>query len=567
MAHKFESPITLPRFSTEEFEKKRAEYAAAHGYQVHIPAFDEIFKWYVIKEPDAMEVALWKKKDIATLGEKRYSDISTLFAQKRARYERILQSPSPAWLRNASSALTFIDDVNDTLGTLGVVARTIAHVLPKTLSKVAMGPAGWLFLAADVTNVAMMIARIPLKMLGALVGDVSPLAMALTPLPYKTRRLQHELHATLRNHPFSKKARLRRIEKLKRLRLSVPELIEGLQTTDNMFGYGLCLGPIMGLLYDIPSGLYHHIKGETVTITGLPTPLLWFDRIWSNAMKSIVELYYGFPPILDEELDKAAVAFNMGTQVMQTVHGQIAAFDLYPDIEGVQLRPRVPEHPSTREVISEYGNDPDKQVGWPSTDTFYIDASHHWENNREEIASSVRKWMVRGKDSSQTMVAAQNAVAAGQMALANLCGVEALEWEYEPVTATLLKLYNEGYTFPPTVELEDVQAWAAHITKLAMSDGTVDIRVALDIAKYEHNFYFTTEIPERPKVVITIPVDSPDHPLEKLRLWYANQIRVTLKQIADLPDPPPPGVLAILKARLSKTAQWLERYGYPAPIT
>lgn len=545
MTHPFESPVTLPRFTTEEFEQRRDDYIAKHGYQVHIPAFDEIIIWNVIKEPDAMELRLFKREDIATLGEKRYNDIFKLLNDKRARYERILSSPSPEWIRNASSALTFIDDINDTLGTLGVVARTLAHALPKSLAKFVLGPAGWLFTAADIAGIAMTLSR----------------------LPFKTRRLQHELHHTLKDHPLSKKGRLRTAQKLKRIGLSKGEVIEALQVTQNMFGYGLCLGPIMGLLYDIPSGLYHHIRGEKVVITGLPTPLLWFDRIWSNAMKSIVELYYGFPPILDEDLDKAAVAFNLGTQVMQTVHAQIAAFDLYPEIEGIQLRPRVPEHPSTREVISEYGNDPNKQVGWPSTDTFYIDASHHWENNRQAILEGVESWMNRGKHSVQTMVAAQNAVAAGQMALANVCGVEAVEWEYDPVTATLLKLYNEGYTFPPTAELKDVQAWAAHITNLAMSDGTVDVRVALDIAKYDHNFYFTTEIPERPPVVITVPLDSPDHPIEKLRLWYANQIRITLKKINELPDPPPPDVLAILKARLSKLSQWLERYGYPAPLS
>jgi len=545
MAHPYESPITLPRFTTEEFEEKRAEYVAKHGYQVHFPQFNEIIKWHVIPEPDELEFKLYLRKDISNLGEKRYEDIKTLMNQKRAAYLRVLQSPAPAWIRNASSALTFLDDVNDTLGTLGVVARTISHELPKSLSKFVTGPAGWLFTAADIVGIAMTLSR----------------------LPFKTRRLQHELHATLKDHPLSKKGRLRTAKKLKRIALSKGEIIELFQVTQNIFGYGLCLGPIMGLLYDIPSGLYHHIRGEKVTLTGLPAPFLWFDRIWSNSIKSIVEFYYGFPPVLDETLDKAAVAFSMANQVMQTVHGQIAALDYYPEIEGIQLTPRVPEHLTTREVISEYGNDPDKQIGWPSTDTFYIDASHHWENNREQITEGVKSWMWRNRHSTQTMIASQNAVAAGQMALANLCGPETLEWEYDPVTATLLKLYNEGYTFPPTVETADAQAWAAHITQLAMSDGTVDIRTALDIAKYDHNFYFTTEIPGRPPVVITVPVDSPDHPLEKLRLWYANQIRVTLKQIQDLPAPPPPGVLGILQERLSKYAQWLERYGYPAPIT
>jgi len=541
MAHDYHLPVKLPRFTDAEFEAKRAAYVAEHGYQVHIPGFDEIIHWNVIPEPSDVELAYYRKKDITHLGDKRYNDIKTLMDNKRAAYHRILSSPSPAWLRNSSSALTFIDDINDTLGTLGVVARTLAHALPASLGKFVMGPAGWLFTAADIANIAMTLTR----------------------LPWKTKRLQHELHATLKDHPLSKKARLRRVEKLKRIGLSKGEIIEGLQTTDNIFGYGLCLGPIMGLLYDIPSGLYHHVRGEKVVITGLPAPLLWWDRIWSNTLKSLAEIFYGSPPMPDEDRDKAAIAMHYCTLAMQSALKLSAELDLIPPVEGIQILPRTPEHPSTIEVIQEHGNDPTKNIGYPSSDSFYQDASHHWEKNREDISAGVKKWMNNGKSSMQTMVAAQNAVAAGQMAMANLCGESEVEWEYDPVTATLLKLYNEGLTLPQDVNIQDVQAWAAHITQLAMTDGTVDVRAAMDIATYDHHFSFTTFRPARPKVSATIPVSSHEHPIEHLRLYFAAQIRnirLFLQSPYALEDPV---FTAARAAKIPIYTEWLDRYGWP----
>jgi len=541
MTHQYHFPVKLPRFTTAEFEAKKAAYTAEFGYQVNIPGWNDIIHWNVIPEPSDVELAYYRKKDITRLGDKRYNDIKTLMEGKRAAYQRILSSPAPAWVRNAGSALTFLDDINDTLGTLGVVCRAIAHELPKALSKFVMGPAGWLFTAADIANIAMTLTR----------------------LPWKTRRLQHELHATLRDHPLSKKARLKRSYKLKRIGLSKGETIELFQTTDNVLGYGLCLGPIMGLLYDIPSGLYHHIRGEKVVIMGLPEPLLWFDRIWSNSLKSLAELFYGSPPILHEDQNKAAVAMHYCALAMQNALQLTAELDLIPPVEGIQILPRTPEHPSTLEVIQEYGHDPKKNLGYPSSDTFYQDASHHWEKNREDIAAGVKKWMNNGRSDFQTMIAAQNAVAAGQMAMANLFGENEVEWEYDPVTATLLKLYNEGLTLPQDVNIQDVQAWASHITALAMSDGTVPLKTAMDTATYDHHFSFTTFRPGRPPISATIPVESHEHPIEKLRLYFAGQINLIEAGLARGEALWDPLYAAAQAAKLPKYRAWLERYGYP----
>ncbi|GAI66677.1 unnamed protein product, partial [marine sediment metagenome] len=62
------------------------------------------------------------------------------------------------------------DDVNDSLGTLAVIARFAAHMLPKRLGKLLLGPAGWALTAAEIANLGMTVSRLPLRAISLKVG-------------------------------------------------------------------------------------------------------------------------------------------------------------------------------------------------------------------------------------------------------------------------------------------------------------------------------------------------------------------------------------------------------------
>ena len=78
MPFNFKAPVSLPRFTTEDFEARKAAYVSKHGYEVHLPGFEEIFKWRIPKEPDFRELTLYHQKKVKDLGEKRYLEIQEL---------------------------------------------------------------------------------------------------------------------------------------------------------------------------------------------------------------------------------------------------------------------------------------------------------------------------------------------------------------------------------------------------------------------------------------------------------------------------------------------------------
>ncbi|GAH19337.1 unnamed protein product, partial [marine sediment metagenome] len=177
---KYEFPVSAHRFTTEEFNAKRAAYVAKFGYTMHIPGFSDIVKFDIHPPPTEAEVELYQKKDIKTLGPKRYEYIKKLMAKKRESFLRMMASPTPDWVNNIGTTMTFLDDVNDSLGTLSLVCRCLARLVPKAAARFFMGPAGWAMAAADIVNLGMTIMRSPI----AALGGKSDLSSAATTNPF-----------------------------------------------------------------------------------------------------------------------------------------------------------------------------------------------------------------------------------------------------------------------------------------------------------------------------------------------------------------------------------------------
>jgi hypothetical protein len=541
MGTKFKFPVSLPRWTKEEFDQKRREYTAEHGYEIHVPGWSDIFHLDFTREPSAEEIQLYKNRDIDALGEKRYNKIQELMAKKRERFLRLLKSPTPRIAMNAASCLTFLDDINDTVGTLGVVARTAAHVLPKTAGKLLTGPAGWLFTASDVTNVVMALCR----------------------MPWKAKRLQHDLHRALRLQPVTKKNRLSRLNKLKRLKLSKGEAIEALQTTDNVFGIGISLGPIMGLLYDVPSGIYRAIKGEEVKVTGLPAPCYWVDRVVTNAMGSIAQLFYGNPDFDDEERAQAMYAMNYMTQWQKALAGDKSPLDFVDEPAGVEIAARTPQNPSTIEVIQSEVGDIDQYTGWPCTGGKWMGINEMIDNHLDEIQDNIHAWEERNKTDIVANVAMQNACEAGLNSLALLEGDDAVESEFTALASAYLKLLNNGLRLPLDATQQQLDCFTKSISAHDLEPNPLTLGQILDIARIQCNLTFTTEVPERNTQQDYILDVEAREGIERLREWYYYEVTkaaysLTFGLERNRPDFREP-IINVAKPR----CQWLNRYGFP----
>lgn len=377
---KYKSPIALPQLTTDKFEKAHDKYVAEHGYEIHIPGFTEIVKWPRHVEPTTVELAVLKKSNnsrtrskyyikklgearferiktaqpgdvdyptyqemedynkaiesnnkylsfLEILGDRRYEEIKALKQERKELYTRMLSSPSPRLARNAASVLTFIDDINDTMGTIGVVARTAHHLMNNTfLQTLLRGVGGMAFTAAELTSIVMALARNPMK----------------------AKRIQHVVHGGLNGNPPSYKIRSSVGRRFAKHGIGHGELIEAAQVSNNMFGYGLSLGPIFSLLYDIPSGIYRHMKGEEVRVTGLPRPLLWFDRIWSRNLKSLAEFSIVAEEWMDKEVGKAMVSAKMCTDMLKQMYRGESALESLPDVSQIQTPVQMPSNPLSR---------------------------------------------------------------------------------------------------------------------------------------------------------------------------------------------------------------------------
>ncbi len=174
----------------------------ASAFDVYIPQWDEI----IHIRPEAT-MPYWEQKK-----------------RKIMRYNRIVNSHQPMWARRVAEIMTFMDDVEDTLITMAAIARLFAWKWPKYIK----GPTGLLFLAADILNV-FQIWRF--FMPGGATG----------------KRAWESLEDL---NPFNARSKLSRERRILRRMPVFGEWIEILQTTDNAFGVGICLGPILGFFQE-----------------------------------------------------------------------------------------------------------------------------------------------------------------------------------------------------------------------------------------------------------------------------------------------------------------------------
>ena len=502
MSFKFEAPVTMPRLTTEEFKAMRAAYVAKHGYRIHIPGFEDVIKWDVTPEPTQQELELYLKKDVTALGAKRYFEIRDLMAEKKEKFLRILASPRPDILIDAASILTTLDDINDALGTLAVVGRIIARKLPPMAAKAIRGPLGWALLGAD------------------LVG----LAMDLSSLPFKARRLQHELNDAVKGHPLSKKAKLRRLNKLKRLRITKGEAIEALQTTENTMGVGICLGPIMGLLWDIPSGEARELAGKKVTITGIPPIVKELDFSWAGLVKTFHQAWLSESGIMDIDKTKGFIAMNLATQGAKSYLQGVSPIDAIQNFDYVELLAPKPKYPSTRHIVGEELGDPDSHIGWVASGLLTMKPEDTLENMLEEVQEELGNWRDRNKQDTAAMVAAQNLVETGPGLLELLEPDEPIDMEYEPVAASMLELMNLNLRFPEDVTDEQGKCFMNRVTEHYQVYRYTDIEVSRAIAKDRCGFEFTTEVPERDVPPEYQRKEQAKKGIESLRKWYMKQL-------------------------------------------
>jgi len=171
-------------------------------------------------------VTLPGAEDVATLIPDAALSPDARAARRAQRSRRLQESPTPEIVRNVQHILTAIDNVQDALVTLSLLTR-LAVPRVRALAPFAKAVAT----AADITNLGRVMQNL------GLVGGTA----------------KGSLYRHLSTQPQTYSSRLRSTLRTSRVNPTVGEALQVLQTTRDLFGVGLQVGPIMGLPIELLS--------------------------------------------------------------------------------------------------------------------------------------------------------------------------------------------------------------------------------------------------------------------------------------------------------------------------
>lgn len=438
---KFEFPVKLHKFTTEEFDRKKAEYVAKYGYTMNIPGLKDIVKLDIPRPPTEQELAQYKSKDVKTLGVKRYDEIWKHMQKKKESFLRMMGSPTPTWINNIGTTMTLLDDINDASGTLSVLCRTAAHLLPKTVAKAFMGPAGWALLAADIANVAMTVMRAPISVVGA----------------------KNDLSKASTTNPFCKEARVTRSKRLKRIKPSKGEIIEGLQTTNNVFGIGLSLGPILGAVIEAVTGPYRVLTGKKVQVKWPWPDLAQYQYSGYRALTAGQQLMQGGQELSDEDHTRIYVVLNMATQVLNQAFEEYHPLDQVEGIENIELTARRPTDPSTKLIFEEEGIDYTKHIGFLYADRDQLPATELMDIGFDHNLDSFTEYAENTKHTHLGWLGAQCVNDFAQNSLSLWEDEDQVELDIHPVEKSCFKIMDNQDSFDETVTSENLELFADQV--------------------------------------------------------------------------------------------------------
>jgi len=417
------APFHRPRMTTAQFEKQKAAYVAKYGYTITIPGLSDIIKVGVEKPMSYQEELDYKNKkwDAFSLG--RLDDIRNMKQKRKDRYLAMLGSPTPKIFRNAGSILTALDDCQDALSTICALGRIAIAAAPRVLGKLMSGPVGWLMTAVDIMNLVMAIGRTPQTLMAG----------------------KRQKDGATRDNPFTKKAAVARAKKLRRALPTKGDVIETLQTTDSIFGVGLCLGPIVGLAQDIFFGTVRTTFKKPPSIK-VPIPdLPHWGKVARRAAKSVA-MFFGGPWQTDDEmLLEVYMAAYLAHQDLSHFQQEWNPLDTVEDPQDLELLAPMPQNVLSLEVIEEQGIPLEEICGWPHNDQLWGNITDISDANEGPTSQNLRAFMTRNEHNWMGYSAGVLASETAFNSLVNLEGPEDIRYDYTIQSKIGTKFLQNGY--------------------------------------------------------------------------------------------------------------------------
>ncbi len=337
------APFQIPKYTTEEFRQLKAAYVAKHGYTITIPGLSDIIKIPIEKPMTEQEEYDWSRGFKGEFSDERRYEIEVMKKKRKDKFQAMLVSPAPEIINNSGALMTAIDNAQDALFTIAAMGFAAMRFSPPPITAAIALPTGATLTAAGALDIIQ--------------------SLGVKKLPGITAKRDWQRKTKI--DPWSKKGRIKYAEHLIKTFPKKAILIQALQTTEEVFGVGLSLGPIVGLFVDAIAGPVRRIFGDKVTVD-LPIPTYdEFCKAAQHNARTTAAYFYPGVQTSDEEVIGMMLAHWHGQMALYSGTTDRPGWENFNDLNDIELKMPRPTNILTLEVIEEEGIKVDDVVGWP----------------------------------------------------------------------------------------------------------------------------------------------------------------------------------------------------------
>jgi len=337
------APFTIPKYTTEEFRQLKADYIAKYGYTITVPGLYDIIKIPLEKPITEKEAADWEAKRWDQFSESRLYEIQRYKQKRKDKFLAMLGSPTPEIISNAGAFMVAIDNAQDALYTLGSLGILGIRFSPPPVAAALALPTGVVMTAASALNVIQSVGKKGMPGIEA------------------KRTWQKKTGID----PWSQKGRIKYAKHLMQNFSPSAAIIQGLQTTEEIFGIGLSLGAIVGFFTDAISGPVRVLYGENVNVKW---PIPTYDEFCRAAQHNARTVFAYFHPGVqtsDEEVLTMMLATWLSNVAMFSWCKDWPAVEAVRNWDKIELGMPKPTNILTLEVIEEEGINVNDICNWP----------------------------------------------------------------------------------------------------------------------------------------------------------------------------------------------------------
>lgn len=337
------APFTLPKYTSAEFRALKAAYIAKYGYTITIPGLYDIIKIPIENPMTEQESYDWSRGFYGEFSESRLYEIQEMKRKRKERFLSLLGSPAPEVISNVGSFMTAIDNAQDAIFTLGAMGYLAMRFSPPPVAAALAIPTGAAMTAAGALDVIQ--------------------ALGKRGMPGITAKREWQKKTGV--DPWSKKGRIRYAKYLQRTFPKKAIGIQALQTTNEIFGVGLSLGPIVGFFVDAVSGPVRTLYGDKVAVKW-PIPTYdEFCRAAQHAGRTTFAYFHPGVQTSDEEVISMMLATWLSNVAIFSWCKAWPAVEAVNNWHEIELGMPKPTNILTLEVMAEEGIRPADVCNWP----------------------------------------------------------------------------------------------------------------------------------------------------------------------------------------------------------